>query len=213
MSRSPKALRSESERRILGFIKARSPKQARATEIERGTGLGSTCYVVLQKFERDEILQVERGRRKTLYKWTTKAENVYHDLIPAELRATRRFYERLTEMVEMNVQPKGFVEKLVPAIGVTIVLVLLESIRKNQIISLEPILSDFRFFAKKYVAYRHYPILYSEGTQDVREEIQRITELIAGLDKEPHVYEEELAEIEAEADRLRNRLLRRGRMK
>jgi DNA-binding PadR family transcriptional regulator len=212
MSRSPKALRTESERRILHFIKTQNPKHARATEIERGTGLGSTCYVVLRQFEREGILEVDRGRRRTIYKWTPKADSLYRDLIPFEIKATRRFYERLNAVVDVHVPPENFIEKLVPAVGMTIVLILLESIKKHQAISLDPILSDFKFFMKKYIAYRHYPALYSQDTQDAREEIGRIGELLAGLDNEPNMYGKEIAEVEVEAEKLRDRMLsRRGK--
>src|SRR5208337_3842881 len=102
MSRSPEGQRLQSERKILDYIYRQNPRQARPKELEEGTGLGSTLYVVLNRFEEAKILKVDRGKRKTVYKWTAKAGELYRKLVPPEIKASRLFYERLTKLTNLD---------------------------------------------------------------------------------------------------------------
>jgi len=213
MSRSPGSLKKESERKILDFINRQDRRQARSKEIETGTGLGSTCYPHLRRFEKEGVLEVERGRGLTIYKWTRNAENMLSGLTPPELRGPRQFYEKLTQLVEMKVSSRDFIEKLVPAIGVTMVPVLLESIEKRQGILLEPVINDFKSFIKKYLEYKRYPILYANEIKDVKEELKRLNELRSQIDEQPDLFRKQLAELQEETNAFRKKLLVGGRIR
>jgi DNA-binding PadR family transcriptional regulator len=203
-------LKEDSERRILDFLNRQEGKRARSKAIEEGTGLRSTCYPHLKRFEKEKILDVERTRGATVYSLTRKGENLLQKFMPPEIRGARKFYEQLTRLVDMGDPPEQFIRNIVPAIGITIVPVLLESIEKKQGILLEPMINDFKYFVMKYVAYRRYPRVYDGVTKDSREEVQRLNDLLNQLDDQPSLYKQELTKLQTETDALQSKLLSEG---
>jgi hypothetical protein len=195
----------------LHYIKNLSPKQARTKDIARETGLRSTIFPILKQFEKDEILQVERGRQETVYKWTRNADNYLRKISLPEIRVTRTYYERLVRLVELDASYETFVKRLISAIGITLLPALLESIEKKQSIEIGIVLDDFKFFIMKYIANKRYP------SSDERLDHGDIAAVTAfqqqKLDEQPELYEHQLKELQDALDTYRDQFLKEAASK
>ena len=117
---------------------------------------------------------VERGKRKTVYKWTEKAGELYRKLVPPEIKASRLFYERLTKLTNLNAAPDVLIRNLVQGMGATVLPVILESVEKKEQIDMVPVVEDFKFFIEKYIVYKHNPNLEQLPLKEQVEEISSI---------------------------------------
>ena len=153
-------------------------------------------HAVLGDLEQRGILKVHRERHQTTYLWTDKAENHYRGIIPKQVLATRKHYEELTKIVSMEASPEEFIEQTTPAIGITILPVLLESIEKKREILLQPVINDFLFFIKKFLLYTRYP----EAT------VERAAKAYQELEDNPGAFGKELGELQAAVAKYRRNL-------
>ena len=174
MSRSPEALKKDSQIKVLEFLSRHSRKEARPKDFKYVRGLSkSTLFQVLRDFERDGVLEVTRGRRETYYRWTRKAESMLRGLLPGPRQdATRRFYERLVRVIDLDCTSDEFARQLVSAAGMTVTMALLEGMKRQEPLVLEPVIGDFRDFVKKYLILKKYPGI--SKSSDLREVAQRM---------------------------------------
>jgi DNA-binding MarR family transcriptional regulator len=203
LSRSPEAQRLESQRKVLDYIYRQNPRQARPKDLEEGTGLESTLYVVLDRFEKDKVLLVERGRRKTIYKWTKKAEELYRQLIPPEVKASRLFYERLTKRVNVDVSEDVLIQNLVQAMGATVLPVILETIETKKPVDLIPVIDDFKFFIEKYMVYKKYP---NSKPMSAKEHAETFISIHGNLKDQPQLFSQQLHDLKKAVDSYKDKL-------
>lgn len=197
MSRSPLSQRTESERKVLEYLYRRQPQQARTKDLRQQAGLSpATLHAVLGDLERRQILEAHRERHQTIYLWTDKAENYYRGIIPKQVLVTRKYYDELTKRVSMNASAVEFIEQTTPAIGITILPVLIESIEKKREILLQPLINDFLFFIKKFLLYRKYP----------EAPIERVAKALQELEDNPQAFRREIDELQGEVAEYRRNL-------
>ena len=202
MSRAPASQRVESERRVLDCI-LRNGKEARTKDLRSKSGLApGTLHSVLRDLEGRGILEAHRERHQTTYQWTKKTEDYYRGIIPRPIRASRKYYEGLTRLVSMDATPDEFVQQTIPAIGITILPVLLEAVDKNEELLIQPVIDDFLFFVKKYLVYRKYP----ESRKDPSDEINRLGSAFGELQETPAHYKAEISQIQSALERLQQKL-------
>jgi hypothetical protein len=207
MSRSSEGQRLQSERKVLDYIYRQKPRQARPKELEEGTGLGSTLYVVLNRFENSKppILTVERGKRKTVYKWTEKAGELYRKLVPPEINASRLFYERLTKLTNLKAAPDVLVRNLVQGMGATALPVILESVEKREQIDMAPVVGDFKFFIEKYIVYKHNPNLEQ---LPLKEQVESFSAIHQELKDHPERFSQHFDDLKEAVDSYKDKVLK-----
>jgi DNA-binding MarR family transcriptional regulator len=191
MSRAPKSQRVESERRVLECV-LRGGKETRAKDLRNKSGVApGTLHSVLRDLEERGILEARRERHQTTYVWTKKAGDYYQAIIPRPIKATRRHYELLTRLVPMDATPETFVRHTIPAIGITVLPVLLEALTQHDEVLIQPVIDDFLLFVKKYIINRKYP----ETEKDVRKELTRLDSAYHELDEHPESFKSEIGEL------------------
>jgi hypothetical protein len=110
-----------------------------------------------------------------------------------------RYYENLVNRVDTNVPYDVFVRRIVPALGITLLPALVESIQRKQAIDTGIVLEDFKFFIKKFLMQKRYPSPTTE-TPDVKREYSRLGECLRKLDEQPELYKQELDALEKAVD-------------